>query len=139
MNLSLRISQRREAFLDRSHSMTSFHSRKEKVPQPLGLRDSRFVLAVWTRLELATPCVTGMYSNQLNYQTWSLDLNKRLPVCERANIRLCLSLVASGLEIFFEGQGCDCHSKSSFIKSFFVNTLNSSVPEGHFLHQSQVH
>ena len=28
-----------------------------------------FLLAVWTRLELATPCVTGMYSNQLNYQT----------------------------------------------------------------------
>ena len=28
------------------------------------------LLAVWTRLELATPCVTGMYSNQLNYQTF---------------------------------------------------------------------
>ena len=27
------------------------------------------LFAVWTRLELATPCVTGMYSNQLNYQT----------------------------------------------------------------------
>ena len=27
------------------------------------------LLAVWTRLELATPCVTGRYSNQLNYQT----------------------------------------------------------------------
>ena len=27
------------------------------------------VLAVRTRLELATPCVTGMYSNQLNYRT----------------------------------------------------------------------
>ena len=26
-------------------------------------------LAVWTRLELATPGVTGRYSNQLNYQT----------------------------------------------------------------------
>jgi hypothetical protein len=26
-------------------------------------------LAVWTGLEPATPCVTGMYSNQLNYQT----------------------------------------------------------------------
>ena len=25
--------------------------------------------AVWTRLELATPCVTGRSSNQLNYQT----------------------------------------------------------------------
>ena len=28
-----------------------------------------FVVAVWTRLELATPCVTGRYSNQLNYHT----------------------------------------------------------------------
>ena len=27
------------------------------------------VLAVRTGLEPATPCVTGMYSNQLNYQT----------------------------------------------------------------------
>ena len=33
-----------------------------------------FVLpAVWTGLEPATPCVTGMYSNQLNYQTSILD------------------------------------------------------------------
>ena len=29
------------------------------------------VVAVWTGLEPATPCVTGMYSNQLNYQTVS--------------------------------------------------------------------
>lgn len=27
------------------------------------------MLAVWTGLEPATPCVTGTYSNQLNYQT----------------------------------------------------------------------
>ena len=26
-------------------------------------------IAVWTGLEPATPCVTGMYSNQLNYRT----------------------------------------------------------------------
>ncbi len=36
-------------------------------------RDMNFVRyinsAVWTGLEPATPCVTGMYSNQLNYQT----------------------------------------------------------------------
>ena len=25
--------------------------------------------AVWTGLEPATPCVTGRYSNQLNYRT----------------------------------------------------------------------
>ena len=27
------------------------------------------MLAVWTGLEPATPCVTGRYSNQLNYHT----------------------------------------------------------------------
>jgi hypothetical protein len=29
--------------------------------------------AVWTGLEPATPCVTGRYSNQLNYQTVALS------------------------------------------------------------------
>ena len=37
----------------------------EQKPQSVCSRAS----AVWTRLELATPCVTGMYSNLLNYQT----------------------------------------------------------------------
>ena len=32
--------------------------------------------AVWTRLELATSCVTGRHSNQLNYQTKVFSLNK---------------------------------------------------------------
>jgi hypothetical protein len=31
-----------------------------------------FFDAVWTGLEPATPCVTGRYSNQLNYQTLAL-------------------------------------------------------------------
>ncbi len=31
--------------------------------------ESLILLAVWTGLEPATPCVTGRYSNQLNYQT----------------------------------------------------------------------
>ena len=35
---------------------------------------SLLLLAVRTRLELATPCVTGMYSNQLNYRTLGLSL-----------------------------------------------------------------
>lgn len=29
----------------------------------------RELFAVWTRLELATSCVTGRHSNQLNYHT----------------------------------------------------------------------
>ena len=41
----------------------------EKSPVNTGL------FAVRTRLELATPCVTGRYSNQLNYRTnWSANL-----------------------------------------------------------------
>ena len=35
-------------------------------------RSAFYFLAVWTGLEPATPCVTGMYSNQLNYQTRAL-------------------------------------------------------------------
>ena len=44
---------------------------KQKASQVIDLQGFRKLLAVWTRLELATPCVTGMYSNQLNYQTVS--------------------------------------------------------------------
>ena len=36
----------------------------------------RGFLAVWTGLEPATPCVTGRYSNQLNYQTFFLIKRK---------------------------------------------------------------
>ena len=39
---------------------------KKRVPN---IYSKLFFLAVWTGLEPATPCVTGMYSNQLNYQT----------------------------------------------------------------------
>ena len=33
------------------------------------LTPETIIFAVLTRLELATPCVTGRYSNQLNYNT----------------------------------------------------------------------
>jgi hypothetical protein len=36
------------------------------------IRGFLLLLAVRTGLEPATPCVTGMYSNQLNYRTWLL-------------------------------------------------------------------
>ena len=38
-----------------------------------GFRYALF-FAVWTGLEPATPCVTGRYSNQLNYHTVLADL-----------------------------------------------------------------
>ena len=40
--------------------------KQKRVPN---IYSKLFFLAVWTGLEPATPCVTGMYSNQLNYQT----------------------------------------------------------------------
>ena len=33
-------------------------------------------MARWTRLELATPCVTGRYSNQLNYHRMCVEESK---------------------------------------------------------------
>ena len=38
--------------------------------------------AVWTGLEPATPCVTGRYSNQLNYHTIFVEAQWLLPICE---------------------------------------------------------
>ena len=44
--------------------------------------------AVWTRLELATPCVTGRYSNQLNYHTVLLFASaKVIQILQFANHR----------------------------------------------------
>ena len=62
-------------------SLDAKHSRSFRAPKtqanlifghkksPLSVKKQASVLAVWTGLEPATPCVTGMYSNQLNYQT----------------------------------------------------------------------
>ncbi len=63
------------------------------------------MLAVRTRLELATPCVTGMYSNQLNYRT-----KKK---CERF-IQELNALPHLGLQIYCE---------FSFAKTFFCFKL----------------
>ncbi len=45
----------------------------ETLPRFLGKKKSGVFrspdFAVWTGLEPATPCVTGRYSNQLNYHT----------------------------------------------------------------------
>ena len=40
-----------------------------KKSNQLIISELDFYFAVWTGLEPATPCVTGRYSNQLNYHT----------------------------------------------------------------------
>ena len=44
--------------------------------------EALYLLAVWTGLEPATPCVTGRYSNQLNYQTVAFSDCKYTSVIE---------------------------------------------------------
>ena len=57
--------------------------------------------AVWTGLEPATPCVTGMYSNQLNYQTDSFHKRFCKTWCKTTiNIYDCNTL-QSNLVILF--------------------------------------
>ncbi len=65
------------------------------------------LFAVWTGLEPATPCVTGRYSNQLNYQT---------------NDFILLDSCNSGIQIlficFFKASA-NIHSHFGFNKTFF--------------------
>ena len=50
--------------------MRFFEQKKTLKPDDLSvLRSLAALLAEWTGLEPATPCVTGMYSNQLNYHS----------------------------------------------------------------------
>ena len=55
--------------MNQQHNVTNFI----KTKKALHVTEELFtLLAVWTGLEPATPCVTGTYSNQLNYQTSAL-------------------------------------------------------------------
>ncbi len=45
----------------------------------LAISHSPLSSAVWTGLEPATPCVTGRYSNQLNYHTKFLEVHPENP------------------------------------------------------------
>ncbi len=59
-------------FLRKVWSFCDFTPYESKLPTALKRKKPSLKLsffAVWTGLEPATPCVTGRYSNQLNYQT----------------------------------------------------------------------
>jgi hypothetical protein len=50
--------------------MRFFEQKKTLKPDDLSvLKSVETLLAEWTGLEPATPCVTGTYSNQLNYHS----------------------------------------------------------------------
>ena len=54
--------------------------------------------AVWTGLEPATPCVTGMYSNQLNYQTLALGACKYTRIFGYTKAKRILTITVGQLQ-----------------------------------------
>ena len=65
--------------------MDLYSSKEIKTKKPARLTDRLLSLAVRTGLEPATPCVTGTYSNQLNYRT-GYYVNERLHIFGIANL-----------------------------------------------------
>ena len=58
------------------------------------------LFAVWTGLEPATPCVTGRYSNQLNYQTKIQICRSRITQQRELQNLLLIQAVANIHRIF---------------------------------------
>jgi hypothetical protein len=89
------------------------------------LNRSSPILAVWTGLEPATPCVTGMYSNQLNYQTSAL---LRLQIYYR--ILFLQGFIEKTFDNFFS-----YYPKFCFSTKYVVNIFSklSETPTGTYL------
>ena len=72
-----------------------------KKSNQLIISELDFYFAVWTGLEPATPCVTGRYSNQLNYHT-NVFLKNCEPLFSIADAKIHRKFeFAIGCEIFF--------------------------------------
>ena len=75
------------------------NKRKElKTKKPVSIANRLLSLAVRTGLEPATPCVTGTYSNQLNYRT-EYSVKERLLVFGSANL-IKISFIQNLFAIF---------------------------------------
>ena len=57
-----------------------------------------YLMAVWTGLEPATPCVTGRYSNQLNYQT--NDFIQSIRDSRNSGIQILFNAFVKRLQIY---------------------------------------
>ena len=81
---------------------------KQKSPH---ICEGLILLAVWTGLEPATPCVTGRYSNQLNYQTNDFIFKDS----DNSQIQI--------LFICFFKASANIHCQFRFGKTFFKNMI----------------
>lgn len=60
--------------------------KKRKPSESINFRELPLIIAVRTGLEPATPCVTGTYSNQLNYRTGYLNVRTLSPFVGSAKV-----------------------------------------------------
>ena len=78
-------------------------------------------LAVRTGLEPATPGVTGLYSNQLNYRTF-FHLCIKQP--------LLFSIASANVGRFFESANILSKKEKKFCRNYFVAVIRNSEWEG---------
>ena len=79
------------------------------------------VFAVRTGLEPATPGVTGLYSNQLNYRTF-FHLCIKQP--------LLFSIASANVGRFFESANILSKKEKKFCRNYFVAVIRNSEWEG---------
>lgn len=100
-------------------------SGKRKSPKVLNLRTFliffRLYQAVRTGLEPATPGVTGLYSNQLNYRTF-FHLCIKQP--------LLFSIASANVGRFFESANILSKKEKKFCINYFVAVIRNSEWEG---------
>ena len=102
----------------------------QKKASPLG--KAFLMLAVRTRLELATPCVTGMYSNQLNYRTNTFNsiASSSKAVAKIYQFFAQPNFFAKKNDIFSNPLVCSKkYSEKLYVNLFFVNFIS---PKQHY-------
>lgn len=87
-----------------------------KISEPFLL-----IFAVRTGLEPATPGVTGLYSNQLNYRTF-FHLCIKQP--------LLFSIASANVGRFFESANILSKKEKKFCRNYFVAVIRNSEWEG---------
>ena len=78
-------------------------------------------MARWTRLELATPCVTGRYSNQLNYHRFKIVENISILTLDMNFQCSCISpkLIRYSDIILANDEGFECYLTATSLSFFF--------------------
>ena len=116
-------------FIEVSRRESSRHKKRmSKAIRKLTLTHSPLSPAVRTRLELATPCVTGRYSNQLNYRTSFKKLPGLLASAQRSEHRGFVSrLRVQSYSLFWNRANFSATFFEVFLTLFITGTIKFQI------------